>query len=391
MSGDSAYGRPMSADAAAVVAERMAAAAADWLAALDDEQRAIGHGAVPDADPDADAERRRWFYTPTDHGGLTMHQQRPAQQRLAMKLVATGLSEAGYVTVATVMGLENILDRVEGFTILFDRERGRDPGLYYLRVFGEPGGPAPWGWRFGGHHVSLNNLVVDGRVVATTPCFLGADPASAPLLGGLLARPLAAPQDLAGELVRALTPELAARAVLLPRAPSDIVGGNRTRVGEGNEVIPLAGVWRSRFSDAAQQQRLQALSDTIDEAAGLAAADHRTLALTATPKGLPATELDAAQRELLRELLGCYLARVPDEVSPLQRYADPAALDAVHLVWAGSTEPGAPHYYRLQGPQLLIEYDNTQRNANHAHAVWRDPESDFGLDVLAAHRAAHHA
>jgi hypothetical protein len=239
--------------------------------------------------------------------------------------------------------------------------------------------------------VSLNNLVVDGHVVATTPCFLGADPATAPLLGGLLTRPLAAPQDLAGELVRALSPELAARAVLLPRAPSDIVGGNRTLVGEGDEVIPLAGVWRSRFSDAAQQQSMQVLSDTIDEAAGLAAADHRALALTATPKGLPATELDAAQRELLRELLGCYLARVPDEVSPLGRYADPAALDAVHLAWAGSTEPGAPHYYRLQGPQLLIEYDNTQRNANHAHAVWRDPESDFGLDVLAAHRAAHHA
>ena len=380
----------MAADPAQIVAARMAAAAAEWLAALDDEQRAIGHGAVPDDDAGTDAERRRWFYTPTDHGGLTVHQQRPAQQRLAMKLVASGLSEAGYVTVATVMGLENILDRLEGFTVAFERERGRDPGLYYLRVFGDPGGAAPWGWRFGGHHVSLNNLVVDGRVVATTPCFLGADPATAPLLGGLLARPLAAPQDLAGELVRALRPELARRAVLLPRAPSDIVGGNRTRIGEGDGVIPLAGVWRGGFTDPVQQKNLQALSDKIDETAGLAAADHRTLALTASPKGLPAAELDAAQRELLRELLGCYLGRVPDEVSPLGRYADPAELDAVHLAWAGSTEPGAPLYYRLQGPRLLIEYDNTQRNANHAHAVWRDPESDFGLDVLAAHRAAHH-
>ena len=148
-------------------------------------------GAVP-ADDTSDAERRRWFYTPTDHGGLTVHQQRPAQQRAAMRLVATGLSTPGYVTVATTMGLENILDHTEGFVARFDRERGRDPGLYYLRVFGEPGGPAPWGWRFGGHHVSLNNLVVDGALVATTPCFMGADPAVSPLLGGA-AEPAARP------------------------------------------------------------------------------------------------------------------------------------------------------------------------------------------------------
>jgi Protein of unknown function (DUF3500) len=380
----------MADDPARAAAERMATAATEWLAALNAAQRAIGHGAVPAGDEGTDAERRRWFYTPTDHGGLTVHQQQPAQQRLAMKLVATGLSTPGYVTVATVMGLENVLDHVEGFAVAFDRERGRDPGMYFLRVFGDPGGPAPWGWRFGGHHVSLNNLVVDGRVVATTPCFLGADPASAPLLGGLLARPLAAPEDLAGELVRSLRPQLAARAVLLPRAPSDIVGGNRTRIADSDAVIPLVGVWRAPFRDEEQQRKLQALSDTIDETAGLRPADHATIALSAAPKGVSAAELDPAQRELLTALLGSYLGRVPEEVSVLGRYDDPAALDAVHLAWAGSTDPGEPHYYRLQGPRLLIEFDNTQRRANHAHAVWRDPESDFGLDVLAAHRSAHH-
>jgi hypothetical protein len=93
---------------------------------------------------------------------------------------------------------------------------------------------------------------------------------------------------------------------------------------------------------------------------------------------------------MLRLLLGTYLGRVPDGVSPLDRYRDDAALDAVHFAWAGPTEPGAPHYYRLQGPRLLVEWDNTQRDANHAHSVWRDPTADFGLDVLAAHRAAHH-
>src|SRR5215510_6626354 len=157
-------------------AETMAEAAQAWLACLDAGQRSAACGPAP-AGAGSDAERRRWFYTPTDHGGLTVHQQRPAQQRAAMRLVASGLSRAGYVTVATTMGLENILDHTEGFVTRFDRERGRDPGLYYLRVFGDPGPAGTWGWRFGGHHVSLNNLIVDGELVSTTPCFMGADPA----------------------------------------------------------------------------------------------------------------------------------------------------------------------------------------------------------------------
>ena len=353
-------------------------------------QRATAAGAAPDDDA-SDGERRRWFYTPTDHGGLTMHQQRPAQQRAAMRLVATGLSTPAYVTVATVMGLENVLDQVEGFRAVFDRERGRDPGLYYLRVFGEPGGAGPWGWRYGGHHVSLNNLVVDGELVSTTPCFLGADPASAPLLGGAVARPLGRVEDLARDLVRSLPDDLAARAVLLPRAPSDLVTANRTTVSEGDRVVPLAGVWRDeRFPDDAEQAKLQALSDAIDEAAGYSDADHAAVAYTQAPRGVPAAELDAEQRGLLRALLRTYLDRVPPEVSPAARYDDDAELDAVHLAWAGATEAGEPHYYRLQGPRLLLEWDNTQRGANHAHSVWRDPEADFGLDVLARHRAAHH-
>ena len=368
----------------------MAEAAASWLDTLDLTQRGVAIGAVP-ADDLADGERRRWFYTPTDHGGLTVHQQRPAQQRAAMRLVATGLSTPAYVTVATIMGLENVLDHVEGFRARFDRERGRDPGLYYLRVFGEPGGAQPWGWRFGGHHVSLNNLVVDGELVSTTPCFLGADPASAPLLGGATSRPLAPVEDLARTIVVSLSDELAARAVLLPRAPSDLVTANRTRVSQGDRVIPLAGIWRDeRFPDSEEQGKLQALSDAIDDAAGYSEVDHAAVAYTRAPKGVPAAELDAGQRALLRALLGTYLDRVPAGVSPLSRYDDDAELDAVHLVWAGPTEPGAPHYYRVQGPGLLLEWDNTQRGANHAHSVWRDPEADFGLDVLARHRERHH-
>ena len=371
------------------VAEKMAEAAQAWLAGLDAGQRVVACGLVPTG-ADSDSERRRWFYTPTDHGGLALNQQRPVQQRAAMRLVASGLSTAGYVTVALTMGLENVLDYNEGFVAHFDRERGRDPGMYYLRVFGEPGGPEPWGWRFGGHHVSLNYLIIDGVLISTTPCFMGADPASSPLLGEMLHRPLGRVEDLARELVSSLPAGLAARAVILQKAPPDLVTANRSIISEGDRVIPLTGIWRGeRFLDPAEQERIQALSDAIDTAAGFDENDHRAVEFTAIPKGLPAAELDDGQRALLRALLGAYFTRVPDGVSPLEHYHD-AVLDAVHIAWAGSLEPGHPHYYRLQGPDLLLEWDNTQRGANHAHSVWRDPSRDFGLDVLTLHHRLHH-
>jgi hypothetical protein len=376
--------------AARDAASRMAAAAAAWLHALDPAQRAVAAGDTPGSGTESDEERRRWFYTPTDHGGLTLGAQRPAQQRLAHELVATGLSEAGYVTVATIIGLENVLDHAEGWSVDWGRERGRDPGLYYLRVFGEPGGTAPWGWRFGGHHVSLNNLVVDGVVRSTTPCFIGADPASSPLLGPVPLRPIGGAEDLARELVRSLGPERAARATLLDRAPADIIGGNRSRLAEGDEMMLLRDLWNGQFAQPELRRGLAGIDSGNAARTGYETADHRRLALTSAPKGLPAAELDAGQRDRLRALLRVYLGRVPAALSPLPDYDDDTRLDAVHLAWAGPTEAGRPLYYRLQGPGLLIEYDNVQRGANHAHSVWRDPESDFGYDVLGAHRAAHH-
>jgi len=373
--------------AAREAASRMAAAAAAWLDTLDPAQRAVAAGAAPSADAGSDAERRRWFYTPTDHGGLTLGAQRPVQQRLAHRLVASGLSVAGYNTVATIIGLDNVLDQVEGWSVDWGRERGRDPGLYYLRVFGEPGGAAPWGWRFGGHHVSLNNLVVDGAVQSTTPCFFGADPAVSPLLGPAPLRPLAGAEDPARELVRSLDPDQAARAILLDRAPSDIVGGNRAQLSDGDQMCHLRDIWRGQFTDPGLLDRVTQMGDGAERASGYGAADHRRLALSTAPKGLAAAELSAGQRDLLRALLATYLGRAPDGMAP---DLDEAALDAVHLAWAGPTGLGQPHYYRLQGPRLLIEYDNTQRQANHAHSVWRDPEADFGYDALGAHLTAHH-
>jgi hypothetical protein len=375
--------------AAREAAARMAAAAAAWLDALDPGQRAMATGGAPSPDTESDAERRRWFYTPTDHGGLSLGAQRPAQQSLAHQLVAAGLSAAGYVTAATIIGLDNVLDYVEGWTADWGRERGRDPGLYYLRVFGDPGGATLWGWRFGGHHVSLNYLVADGMVRSTTPCFLGADPAVSPLLGSAPLRPLGGAEDLARELVCSLDPERAARAILLERAPPDIVGGNRARLADGDQMMYLRDLWRQPFTEPRLVERLVRMDADAEKASGYGADDHLRVALTSVPKGLSARELDGEQRGLLRALLATYLGRVPDGLSPLPDYDD-HALDAVHLAWAGPTGPGQPHYYRLQGPRLLIEYDNTQRHANHAHSVWRDPAADFGYDALKEHLTAHH-
>ena len=204
-------------------------------------------------------------------------------------------------------------------------------------------------------------------------------------------RPLAGVEDLGRDLLRSLRPELAARAILLPKAPSDFVTVNLTYVSDGDEVLPLVGMYRDkRLPDPVQHAKLQSLSDAITEVTELSDADQETVAYTIEPRGVPAAEFDAEQREMLRALLATYLDRAPAGVSPLPRYDDEVALDAVHFAWAGLTAPGEPHYYRLQGPRLLIEWDNTQDNANHAHSVWRDPTSDFGLDVLARHRAAHH-
>jgi len=192
--------------------------------------------------------------------------------------------------------------------------------------------------------------------------------------------------------MRSLAAPLADRALLLPKAPGDIIGGNRSTLSEGDRVLSLVDIWRAPFDDPEQQAGLQKTSDAVDDGANLSDDEHGVLALTTAPKGLPATEFDAEQRELLRQLLSTYLDRVPEEISAMGRYRrDDSALDAVHFAWAGSVVPGEPHYYRLQGPRLLIEWDNTQRNVNHAHAAWRDPQADFGLDVLAAHTAAHHS
>ncbi|WP_433623520.1 DUF3500 domain-containing protein [Nocardia sp. CA-120079] len=371
------------------VAAAMEGAATAWLAALAADQRGDALFDSPLL-PDADAERVRWYYTPTDHGGLALRHQSAHQQSLAMQLVASGLSRAGYATVSTVVGLENVLDQVEGWTARWARERGRDPGLYWIRVFGVPGGPV-WGWRFGGHHISLNNLIVDGRLVSTTPCFIGADPASTLLLGGAPLRPLGGIEDVARNLVRSFTAEQRKHALLHESAISDIVSGNRARVTHGDTMMHMQDLWRGQFEDPALNKLVDDIDERAEQASGYTEADHAALAITVPPKGICARDLDSTQRADLRRLIALYTGRVATAMTELHfaRYATDAVLDVTWFGWAGGMAPDDPHYYRIQGPDLLIEYDNTQRQANHAHAIWRDLSADFGFDTLAEHRKHH--
>jgi hypothetical protein len=374
-------GRTMREPPARAVAATMADRAGGLLEVLEPGQRDAATWPFP-----SDDERERWFYTPTDHGGLPLSEMTSEQHRMVWRLVASGLSVAGYHTTALIVGHENSLDRFEGFVTDFGRARGRDPLLYWIAIFGEvdPGGT--WSWRFGGHHVSLHFTIVDGAVASTTPCFLGADPASVPLLGPHLLRPLGAVEDLARELARSLSPEQASGAVLSTAPPPDLIGVNRSRLRDGDHTLPLPLLWRGRF-EAALDQRLARMQADLEASLGGDPDQLADLAFTSSPKGIAAGRLSHAQREILDELLLTYIGRIDDGLADVELARVRAIGDDLHFAWAGSVESGEPHYYRIQGGDLLVEYDNAQRGGNHVHTVWRDLARDFGRDPLAEHYA----
>jgi hypothetical protein len=362
----------------------MTDAAVQLVESLNRAQRDAACGPFPD-----DEERRKWFYTPTDHGGLPLAAMSSAQHRRVHQLVATGLSQAGYVTVAAIMGLENILDHLEGWSAYFDRERGRDPLLYYVTIFGDAGGDGPWGWRFGGHHVSLHYTITAGEVVSATPNFFGADPADSPLIGPHLHRPLAAIEDLGRELFHTLDDGKRARALVSDVAPFDLVGGNRPRLTPGDHPRTMNEIWREQ-PHGALGQRLDLLQQRIEASLKVTATHLDAVSFTEKPKGIPTNALSAAEKELLRGLIDCYVNRLPDDLADAQAALVSEEFDKLAFLWAGSGKRNEPHYYRIQGNRLFIEYDNAQRGGNHIHAVWRDLANDFDGDVLARHYAESH-
>jgi hypothetical protein len=359
----------------------MTASALQFVASLSETQRARACLAFAD-----EAERTQWFYTSTNHGGLPLTDCSPRQQQLALRVVSDGLSASGYATVSAIMATESILEALEGWKIsdLWGHARTRDPLRYAISVFGAPEERSDWGWRFGGHHLSLNYTIQGDRVVSATPSFFGSDPASHPLLGGAVLRPLGAYEDLGRALIVSLDDEQRGRAIISAVTPGDIVTGTWPYL---DEDLPDPGA-SNLIRDADSFPEILATTEDFllarDKAHGVTAERKAALRWTKEPKGITSSGLRTGQRELLHALVDAYMQRIPPSDVPANGGED------IHFAWAGGTEPGSPHYYRLQAQGLLIEYDNTQRDANHIHSVWRDPKKDFGAEPLARHYAEHH-
>ena len=235
--------------------------------------------------------------------------------------------------------MEPILAEVEGG----GRRFPRDPELYFLSVFGDPGGDAPWGWRFEGHHISLNYTLVEGRMLGSTPLFFGSNPAEVRhgVREGL--RALKEEEDLGRQLLHELDGAQKAVAVVSNEAPGDILTTN----------VPYV---RGEVE----------------------------------PEGLGSVEMTAAQRDILNALVEVYVRRMPEAVADAEWARLGGDLASARFTWAGGAERGDPHYYRVQGASFLAEYDNVQNEANHIHAVWRDLTNDFGEDILRKHYREGH-
>jgi hypothetical protein len=330
---------PQNADAAKAAAKDGAAesAANAFLASLPADLRA--KSTFPIDSP----ERLAWHFVPKDRIGASLLELDGTQSELIGPLLATALSPEGLLEARGVMKHENILRRIETASGAPLASR-RDPGKYHTAVFGSPTASTPWAWRFEGHHLSVNVTQLPGAPPIVAPLFIGANPAKVPSGAEAGFRLLAAEEDLGRELITMLSADKRKTALIKETAFADILTGNDPKV--------------------------------------------KPLAL----EGLAVTDMNAAERAQLRRLLELYVGRMTAATAQdaLARI-DHAGFEKVRFAWAGGLEVGAPHYYRIHGPSVLIEYDNTQNDANHIHTVYRDLERDLGGDALRAHyqRDAH--
>ena len=337
-----------------VAAERsstaMASAATRFLASLTPEQRSKAVFAF-----DAD-ERLHWHFIPTGpapmfpRNGLTIKEMTEAQRKAAHALLESGLSQRGYLTASSIMDLETVLGALEqaARAAAATPPRGapivRDPERYFFSVFGTPSPKQPWGWRVEGHHISLHFTVVNGTLVASSPTFFGSNPAEVregPKKG---LRILGAEEDAARALLESLDDGQRQQAIVNATAP--------------NDMLTMANV------------------------------DIKPL----EPIGISAGALKPNQRDLLLKLVDVYTGYMAADLAA-ERNArlKKAGIEKIGFAWAGGVEKGRKHYYRVQGPTFLIEYDNTQNDGNHIHSVWRDFNGDFGRDLLREHlKASQH-
>jgi hypothetical protein len=320
-------------------ASDMAYAAKRFLQSLDAETKEKAHFTFKNK------ERENWhffpgpFIRPDGRQGLSLKDMNPAQKILAHGLLGSALSHRGLIETTDVILLEQILYERE------EREM-RNPELYHISIFGEPDKSGTWAWRFEGHHLSLNFTFVNGRIFSITPSFFGASPARVKEGKHAGMRVLADEEDKARKLFRSLSPPQKKMAILSEKAPRDILSGQDNTVD------------RSTFFP---------------------------------PKGLPITKMNPRQKGWLDEIIHAYAAKhrpeIIEQVSGRKPLVHPTE---TFIAWAGSLDEGQGHYYRVQTPDFLFEYANTQNDVNHVHAVWRDFSGDFGRDLLADHYKKEH-
>jgi hypothetical protein len=313
-------------DAAASAAARMRAAAEAVVAAFPAAARTQLIRSFDDRD------RVDWHYTPRNRNGVSLKGLDARSRDAVHALLRTGLSAAGHRKVVNIIELELVLREIETFGAM------RDPERYHLTIYGAPSRSDAWGWRFEGHHLSLNFTLAGDRFVVDTPSFLGSNPARVPAGPRAGLRVLAAEEDEARALLESLSEAQRSVAVFESRTYGDIVTTNAARVD------PLA------------------------------------------PAGIAAAQLDAAQRAQLVKLIEAYASTFEAALAQarMARVRE-RGIDDIRFGWAGSTVRGRPHYYRVQGPTFLIEYDASQSGGNHVHTVWRDFAGDFGRDLLREH------
>jgi len=287
-----------------------------------------------------DPERFNWFFIPIDRQGATFHDFNEEQKKLALTLLKASLSERSYHKAEEIMAHEEILRVLEGRPVGDTR---RDPKKYYISIFGKPAKDQIWGWRIEGHHLSLNYLSARGKMESGTPMFWGSNPAIVPEGPQKGKQILQFESDFGFELLHALSPQQLEKVLILQKAPNDIFSGNNKRA----EML--------------------------------------------LPKGLAYPEMNDQQQAILMKLLKVYVENYPfDFSSRLMNKIKKAGIENLSFAWAGSQTPDAGHYYRIQGPMLLIEFDNVQNDANHIHTVIRDLTNDFGEDILKEHYQKEH-
>jgi hypothetical protein len=349
-------------------ANRMRSAADALLSNLNAEQLARAQFALGD-----EAERRDWDFIPKYRPhGLPLRAMNDRQQQLAQQLLAAALSVPGYCQAVSIMSFENVLRELNKGRMGLTASETRNSGKYLFSFFGEPHAEETWGWRMVGHHCSLSFTIVAGVYVAPTPLLFGAEPAEFGVF-----KPLKDDEDRGFDLLYALDPEQRARAIIHDVAPPDFVTRVVTKLGE--EELP--GDHELGFDSYVISDHDRDLLKWIRSEA----------------KGLPGSEMSGQQFEKFKALLAGYVNRLPEEAAAkhLERLGG-LGLERFSFAWAGQPERGKPHYYRIQGPEFLVEFENAQTGGglpgqgNHIHTVWRDPENDFGDDLLLRHYAQEH-